>query len=153
MPIQHVRECKSLQDFSVRPHSHSSQKHWKLLFSCICLPPYSFHRCSKNLLTSGASRVASARAGWAEAHGRVCIGKGNRKCWAVKEQGTHATGSSETKTRTVAGLRVCPAILCLDKGVQNLRLWEQTSGLGSPVLHTQPHCSGGRSPLRAGRAK
>lgn len=107
----------------------------------------------QNLLTSGASRIASARAGWAEAHGRVCIGKGNRKCWAVKEQGTHATGSSETKTRTVAGLRVCPAILCLDKGVQNLRLWEQTSGLGSPVLHTQPHCSGGRSPLRAGRAK
>lgn len=36
---------KSSQDFSTRPHSHPSQMHWKSLFSYVCLPPCSSHRC------------------------------------------------------------------------------------------------------------
>lgn len=75
-------------------------------------------------------------AGWEEADTPVCAGKGPRKCWAGMGHGTHATGSRETKNRPIAGFHVCPAILCLDSGVEHLRLWEQISGLGSPVLHT-----------------
>lgn len=142
--VLHIREWKSSQDFSARPHCHPPQTHWKLLFSHIWLTPCSSHRCS---MTSWLSEPPQQIL-WGLAGRKLIplfvLGKETSGCLADMGHGTHSRQRRETKNRTIAGLQ--PATLCLDNAVENLRLWEERLGLGSPVLHTQPHCPGG-SPL------
>lgn len=137
-----------------RPHSCPSHPCWKLLSSRFCLPPCSSQKCTATYRCPGPL-------GWllSVLAGRRLLPPDLHQERNEAVLGWHETWHpcyrrGETKSRAIAGLHVCPAILrpctLLGHGAEPLRLWGQSSGLGSPVPHTAqaaiPHsCLGGQN--------